>query len=808
MQEYFQKYDSEKHVERFTEFFVTRAKVPGIATLDDFEAAFIAYVIDLEQLDKGKIDAARRYEERGDRQVALADFVRASELYSRSLDRDPGHPDVLWKLAGVLERSKQNDRAAGALRQWLTVTAPDSAEAAEAQMLTTNAADAGVAPAAGDAPANGAAQNAAAPNADPAAARRKEALVRIQRLDTSARRLAEMRTKFQGDARALADEYDKQGFGYMAALVLRGPATSLPADTQAVKRYFEICTKYAISLERWRLVFDERSLRGFYGGGEGEFEVQDGAIVAHIDDPDAKAAPPKTGASSAEAAPKEDKSFAFRRLFVDERPSGDWSLSAEIQLEKSARMAGICFGKKQDGDFHGLVVLPEGYVDLARFGTDGKPLLRTRVELKKRDWHVLRLDVAGTHLVGSIDGEEVIDFLFASRGELRGDFGLLAGVGRARFREIKLLDYDPNLPRRTKVGHRPAVADASAEKLARAPAGQQAYLNQFPPLLRVDRWIGTPPEDGDLDRLRHWPVVICFWTTYSERAVPQLPGLIALSQRFAKLDIPILLVSDDKPEDLEAYLKENPVSFPIGLNHVHKAFDDYAIPKLRLPNAKLIDLDGKVIWEGNPEYSAEFGTFLDEPLADLVEKQSLNKIADAKKALEDAQTALAQNEFAKAFELASGVAKLAVEHPRIQAARSFVESLEREAAQRLARADELAAGGRMLQSVRALEAVLRDFPKCKAALEAKATSEKRTKSKDYQAAKALETKLKQLENYLRNDKLEVARKTLEGLVAKVDDKTDPSIKERVDWIVAEIDYARDAKDLFAKYGKRFGEPAP
>ena len=34
-------------------------------------------------------------------------------------------------------------------------------------------------------------------------------------------------------------------------------------------------------------------------------------------------------------------------------------------------------------------------------------------------------------------------------------------------------------------------------------------------------------------------------------------------------------------------------------------------------------------------------------------------------------------------------------------------------------------------------------------------------------------------------------------------KSDPWIKERVEWIQAEIDYARDGKDLFAKYTRRF-----
>src|SRR5207249_3362592 len=115
---------------------------------------------ELEAEDKGQIDAARRYEERGDMQTKLEDWKRAIDTYERALQRDPDHPEVLWKLAHALEKDKQEDRAAGVLRQWMSVTQPELGAK------------------------------------DPEEKRRREAEKRIAKLDASAKRLAEMRQKF------------------------------------------------------------------------------------------------------------------------------------------------------------------------------------------------------------------------------------------------------------------------------------------------------------------------------------------------------------------------------------------------------------------------------------------------------------------------------------------------------------------------------------------------------------------------------------------------------------------------------------
>lgn len=781
MREYFQEYHSDDHVERFTEFFVTRAKVEGIATLADFEKRFREYVLDLEAQDKGTVDAGRRHEERGDAQAKAGDWQRAVELYERALRKDPDYPEVLWKLAGALEKiDGQGDRAAGELRRWLTLTqVPPGAP-------------------------------------DPLAQRRAEALARIAKLDTSAKRLASLRTQFHGDALALALDYDKRKFPRMALVVLRGPASAQPPSMEAREAYFRIADASGVSLEQWRLLFDERTLAGFYGGGEGDFRVDDGAIIAKIGadaDNAKKPEAPSTGSGgrAGESAKASADTFAFRRLFVDARPAGDWSLSAEVSLEDTGRLAGLCFGKKADGLFHGVALLPEGYVDLGRFGANGSTLTRVKRELSK-GWHLLRIDVAGTRLVARVDGQPALEWEFGSRAELAGDFGLLAGVGESRFREVKMLEFDPNLPRREKIGRRRAAAavDASGDapaQLVRAEPGKPAYANDAPPLLTVEGWIGDAPEKGDLDRLRGWPCLLVFWTTVQESRVPQIPGLVKLREKHAALDIPIVLLSNEKRETIEAYVKDHPVPFPIGWDWSQKLFSAYAIPTVQLPHAKLLDLEGKVVWEGNPDYNVEYGTYVDEPLADLVAKSKLAELKAAAPEVDEGERALAKGDVAAAIERLKPVAALDVPHPFVARAKKGLAAIEVLGEEALARADAFVKGNRVLQAAKVLEATSARFAGVASGDAAKKAGEKLAASKAFKNAKPLDNRLRGAEKMLAQNKVAPAVESVTTTKEKLAADGDPWLLERAAFLLDGAKTAKDGKELLARYRERFAELA-
>jgi len=777
MREYFQKYTSDKHLERFVEYFVTAPKLAGVATIEDFEKRFRTWILELADADQGKVDIARKFEERGDQQAHLKDWQRAVEFYSRSLERDPDYPEVLWKLAGSLEHAGETDRAAGVLRQWLTVLAP---------RFVDGSAD-GV-----------------------SIKRRAEALGRIPTLDTSAKRLAENRVKFHGDSLALAGEYDKAGFPRMALRVLRGPATTEPPSEKARELYFAIADKSGVSLESWRLIFNERDLKGFYGGGEGDFKVEQGVLVASIseDQDNASKTGPATGENGGAAGPsKAPDLFAFRRLFVDVEPAGDWSLAAEVLLDKSSTLAGLCFGKKADGRFCGVGLLPKGYVDLATLGaTDGKPLTRNKVELAG-GWNKLRIDVAGTRVVVTLNGTQVVDYQFETRAEIRGGFGLLAGIGKASFREIKVLEYDPSLPRRAKIGWRKPVpeydAESGAMSVQRSPPAQLNYLNQAPPKLEPEGWLVEAPCGGDLDRLLGWPVLLLFWNTNQEKVLPQLAGIDKLAQQYQALGIPILLLSNDKKEMLEEWAKEHPFRYPVCFDWNNKLYKSYAIDKLQLPHAKLIGMDGLVAWEGNPDYKPEFGSYLEEPLAAIVKNGRLSELVSAREKLAECETRLGKGEREGVPGDLQAIVGLGVEHPAVARAKVLVARLEREAQDALDAAEARVKSGRWTEGVRDLELTVKRFAPLPQAAEARKLADKHVKASACQNAKKLETRLRITERYLAGGKLKDAKESIDVTLAKVDAASDPWLVERCKFLADALKTATDGKALSADYKARF-----
>ncbi len=764
--EYFQKYHSPDHVGRFTQFFVDGPKLPGVRTLGDFEQRFIEFVRRLEEEDKGQFDAARSYEERADRQAALREWGRAVELYERSLERDPDHPVVLWKLAGVLEQAAQPDRAAGTLRQWLSVAALDGAPEALEQ----------------------------------------EARERIRRLDGTARRLERLRADFHADALKLARAYAERGFPRTALRVLRGPATALPPSEEARALYFDIEDRSGVSLETWQLVFNETDLAGFHGAGAGDFRVASGMIVADVPELGEPARPRPSGPTTGNApgAVRAGESFLFRRLFVDREPVGDWSLSAELRFEEGCRMAGLCFGRKADGLFHGVVLLPQGYVDLSSFGTDGKPLFRTEHPLRG-EWQHLRIDVAGTRLVVRVNGAEVFDHLFTTRAELRGDFGLLAGTGRSMFREIKLLEYDPSLPRRQAIGRRRAAAPIDVAQgfpaPARAEAGQLAFLGSAPPALGELEWIGDPPGGGDLDRLLDWPAILVFWTTYSELnpTTGVLPALAALRERYGELDLPVLLVSDEESSKLRIFARDRGLPYAVASDPRHGAYGPYSIARHGLPRAYLLDLDGSVVWEGNPDFHPEHGSYLDEPLAGLVRSRRLPELVRAEETLRLAELAFAEGRYADAAEAWRQVAELGVTHPRVARARAALGRLEELGEGWLAEAAELEAGGRVLQAARRIGRVANELPGTAVAGRAAERAAALASSKALRDARRLENRLARVEADLGRNRIPAAREVLVDMRAKLVGNEDPWAAERVRFLLEGLEAARPAAELLVDY---------
>jgi tetratricopeptide (TPR) repeat protein len=96
---------------RFVEHFVTKARQPGVATFEQFEARWRAWIHDLNAVYFGGPEKANLLIERGRKQVADKAYESAEESYEWALRKRPGDPVASFELAELFAAQKRTDAA-------------------------------------------------------------------------------------------------------------------------------------------------------------------------------------------------------------------------------------------------------------------------------------------------------------------------------------------------------------------------------------------------------------------------------------------------------------------------------------------------------------------------------------------------------------------------------------------------------------------------------------------------------------------------------------------------------------------------
>jgi len=90
----------------------------------------------------------------------------------------------------------------------------------------------------------------------------------------------------------------------------------------------------------------------------------------------------------------------------------------------------------------------------------------------------------------------------------------------------------------------------------------------------------------------HW-VVINFWATWCTPCLAEIPDLAAFDKARDDVDVIGLAYEEIERPDMEAFLKEHPIPYPIALLDVYNPPADFDTPP-GLPMTYLIAPDGKV----------------------------------------------------------------------------------------------------------------------------------------------------------------------------------------------------------------------
>ncbi len=484
----------------------------------------------------------------------------------------------------------------------------------------------------------------------------------LTKLDPKRRTLAAVHDEMAVAARAIVARYEAAGLPMMVMDVSWRLGMNLGLD-DLFEDYERAVRASGKSLAIWELAYNERDLEGWNTQGpDGSFKAAGTFLDAAFGEYDGEL-------------------HDYQFLTLDTVTSGDFSMEAKLRAERGeVDFAGFVFGQKGANSFHGLFYVPgrkqarEGtansdYVDLmSSFGSGSTqiwrhvpvPEQRAKGGTSSGSWRTLRLDMSGTLVDLWLDGELLATHEFASREVLRGKFGLLTGRGKVRFKDVRYLARDGR------------DRSASIERELRMEAFQSAnsgavgisYQGVEPPWPKTEEWV----QGGRVswDEYGAVPQLLVFFSIQQNEIVPIDEWLLALGKKMEDLGLKIVCVaSPNDQEALPAYLQTHPLPGDVAIDYrgdstggIGESFEEFFIDRVNLPRVLLLDVDQKVVWEGDPGVimgsglAEPFESYLDDPLVELLHKRKVKQLRTwLPRWEEEGQGALARGDFPAAAKL-------------------------------------------------------------------------------------------------------------------------------------------------------------
>ena len=601
------------------------------ASIDGLDDIWKRWTIRLRDRASGKDDKKPRYLKWAQHAIERGDIEDAAEFFELGIAREPENVSLLLAFGEFLADERSNeDRAVHVIRK----AARLSEHANDVESLR--------------------------------AAKR-----RLAKLDPEVEKLDRIYADLIAAATRLPEQYLDDELQLMAMEVAWRLGTEF--EIQALfETYERALLAEGRSPALWRLAYNEEDLRGW--------AVAEDSVFAAVGDK-----------VESEYGKYEGGNHGFRFLALDEITSGDFSLEAEIQVVRAqVAFAGLVFGQKSPLDFHAVILFPpsekkNGFADLATFYDDGSHETWRHLPVSASDstaedtvgkWYRLRVDVVGQNVDMWINDVPVASQEFPSAEVVRGRFGLLTGVGRARYRNVRYLSRRPSDP------------SSALERRLReeGKAGQSAngsWIGLTPPFPTVSKWIQGDARTSWSEK-RGSPQLLVLWSRGQNDVVEIDRWLMSLNDEFQSVGLEILCIADtgDGPR-VAPYVADHPFPGTVGIDAEVKdgalgpTFKVFEVDRFFLPRLLLIDVDGRVVWEGDPGFSANrkwsgAASLMRGPLESLIERRGLAKLAKWRRDwTEDAKPALAGADFATAW-------------PMIEAASAFDAEFTPEVAEALA----------------------------------------------------------------------------------------------------------------------------
>lgn len=645
----------DKSAEHFEEIVLAGKDAPA-QTIDELNEIWKNWILAMRDAQLGKGEGVLGPMAYGDAAWKRGDKQLATELYEEAWFTTPDDPEILWRLAEGLHALDQNDRAAALYRSFAQ------------EMSLRGLVD------------------------DP---RFATAVELMEKLDPLHQKHEKLKARLGVEGLALAKSYRERGMPMMAMEIARRMSASWSMP-EAMELYAEVATATGKSLARWKIAYNEYDLEGW--STNPAYRAYGKMIEADV--------------QFDETISKDRAALQTQELTYDSAFEGDFSLEAQMRWGKEGTLMGLCFGRKDNDNTHAVVLHRKGFIDVStKSGSNWT--IRDHLQMPLgEDWIKLRIDVVTTS-----DGQAEVDTYLDGRwlrttrmprDSVRGSFGLITATGRADYQELRLLARDPHDPA-ARIERELALKRRSEDASLRVPG---VFLGFEPPELA-----GCETLQGAPVLLRESlgaPVLLCFWTTYQDEVIPTSAYYATLAEEFADVGLKVVAVhsNDRRADEIAAWLKEHPMpGVTLLRDTAHKIFPAYNMVAggWGMPRLLLIDVNGKVAWEGDPNLSKGAGWDPEDPITtpvdvaidELCARRKLFEIADLAAKLDEAEELLARQQYREALLRARPLANLGPEadySPAVKRARDLVDRIEAAGTELVKQAESAEQAGRPLRA--------------------------------------------------------------------------------------------------------------
>lgn len=666
---------------------VLTAPLSPVADIDSLNEIWKEWILNLRDIQIGKKVAGKSNLEFGQLAEGRGDFPMALEFYEEAYENQAENPEVLWKLATVLEHLEQLDRA-GAMYG-------DFARELELRGMTEDE-------------------------------RYEQAVEKMNALDPLARRHDKLKQQVLEKGLELAQSYLDRDMPTMALEISRRMSGQFSMP-DALEFYARVARETGKSLARWRVAYNEFNLEGWSSSSEA-YKAYGKMIEAVVKTPS--------------DIVSQEGSFFTQELAADVTFDADFSMEAEMRFDHDANLLGLCFGRKDSQNTHAVVLHPKGYLDISTKNGGSWTIRDHRAVSIDPSWQKMRIDVVDDSVDVYLNDRYIRSMKMPSRDSVRGAFGLITGKGTCYYRNIRIMPRDPHDPA-ARIEREIAMQALTDDESLREPG---MFTGFEPPELKVAKWVQGEP--FSLRENKGMPVVLFFWAPYQDKVIPTTAYYEYLAAEYSDLGIRFVAVSSNQhtPQEVKDYLLDNPMDgVPVGIDSGQSTYLAYNLKAggWGLPRILVIDVDGKVIWEGDPGLKMGVGwrpddpeTFLDGPIKSMVDDRFLVELLEHETTVEDARALYDQGDLRGALTTISPLAELDAEwHAEVVKARELKNRIEGLGSELPIAAAQALGNRQPLQAFALLELAVREFEGTDMGTMARMQLDKLKKEADYRSAK-------------------------------------------------------------------------